>query len=66
MSERSKCFGCHEPVSNVALVDLVYTWEPFKADTEIDHVEEVLKEVAWHKECYLHAQAEMQAEGDGK
>lgn len=45
----SECFLCKEPTSRVALVNLVYTWEPF--DVENSKSAE-LHQVMWHKECY--------------
>jgi hypothetical protein len=53
------CFWCKNPISSVALVDLVYTWEPFIVDDD-SHAEELF-EVAWHKHCYMTAQQGVQA-----
>jgi len=43
----SKCPGCQKNIGRVALVDLVFTWEPVKDE---------LVETGWHKSCYLSAQ----------
>jgi hypothetical protein len=49
----SRCFWCHEDVSRTALVDLVWTQEPFVIDDDLEMRE--LREVVWHKACYLSA-----------
>ena len=42
-----KCPACKRDISRVALVNLVFTWEP---------VVDELVETGWHKDCYLSAQ----------
>ena len=59
----SKCFWCKEDVSRVALVDLVWTQEPFVVDDDLEMSE--LREVVWHKSCYLSACGLIPVTGDG-
>jgi hypothetical protein len=53
-----KCFWCKQVVDRVPIVDLVWTWEPFKVDDDLEGEE--LREVVWHKECYAKAQKEIE------
>jgi len=48
-----KCPACKRDISRVALVNLVFTWEP---------VDDELIETGWHKDCYLSAQQNVQRE----
>ena len=50
------CPKCGEDCSTVALIDLVYTFEPHPTENE-------LIETIWHRKCFISAQQPNTADG---
>lgn len=50
MKRTSICPGCNKDVSRIRLIDLVYTFKESDGDNR-------LMEIAWHKKCFIDAEA---------